>query len=336
MSICILTNYLDKNFIDEQKIILRSSILLNADIYNFNDENLHFKINKKYDNVLVYFNFKVTNLKKYKDVLQRIKIKKTFVIDTIPHIEKDVHKDILKYIENGKIHYTLSEKNNLSLLYNLGDNFIFYDHIDYNFYSTYNLKNKNTLLVLPSLQEENNFIVNKENLLSSCNSICYNNNLYYKSGIFDGLNLIKNEKFYFNIFGSHGRDDINEENLINYYTDNYKNIKFKGKLINKDKFYKYNLIYYGASNYDYFNYEYYTSIFKGLVPIVKENSLFAKIIKDYKFTIKEDYSNINSVIIDLFNYNKEELYTIMQNYSNVLKKYDDNYFVSTVKGFLNG
>ena len=69
------------------------------------------------------------------------------------------------------------------------------------------------------------------------------------------LKLLKfNPKYNLNIYGTHGRDDIMNEMIVNHLTTNSDNIKFNGRLKNSEKFFKDNHIYFNLSIYDTFDY----------------------------------------------------------------------------------
>ena len=87
MKICIITNYIDKGYVNELFILDNLISTLNLqqkDIYSVSDVNLSYSINKNYTHVLVLLDFKVTSLLSLTPFLDNISIPKIFVIDTIP------------------------------------------------------------------------------------------------------------------------------------------------------------------------------------------------------------------------------------------------------------
>ena len=340
MSICILTNTVSKKYIEDDYIIKKSSYILNAEILDFETKNIQHYINKNYKNVLIYFDSYVTNINRFYELLKKININKTFVINYIPHKEKVLQNNILKYVEEKALHYIVPNKKELEEFYNLSDRFIFYSQEDRDdFYKFYNLKNKKNAVIIPSIENKNKFEVDRNNIQSVYPHIGFNGNIEYKKGLYEMLFSVYNlnyKNLSINIFGTHGKDETIEEDLLNFYTENLTNVNFKGKLVNSKRFFRYNTFYFGCANYHSFSPFCLENISNGMVPLLSKGSHYHSLLEDYPFTIEDQTVDSYSILFDkIFNFDSNYFFTLLKDKNKILSKYNNEYFNNNIKKFLN-
>lgn len=338
MKVCILTNLLNKGFIEDEKIIRKSSKILNADIFDHYEKNIYHKINKNYDKVLIKLNLHINNILFLVEVIEKIKIEKTFIISSIPKKEIDIQKLILNFFNNkGVVDYNYIK--HVERLLNLSDKFIFFSDEDrLDFFNYYKIDYKESRTIIPSLQNENNFEVNFNNLKNITNNICFENNIDFKRGLHDFCYVMQenNINCNLNIFGHHGLDERKEEELLNHFTSNNKNIKFHGMNVYGNDFFFNNSFYMGISLYDTFSINCLEYISYGLIPLLSTGSHYSKLLKDYPFIIDvNDQDNYLKLFEKIDTYNISDLYDMLVTANKLLSQYNNNNFLNNTINFLN-
>jgi hypothetical protein len=343
MKLCLITNYVNKGYIEETLILnqLISTLDLSPeDIIEFKDENKVYFVNQNYTHALILLDYEITSYQYIKHFLSELEIPKVFIIDSIPDIEKELNNEFIdKYsLEKDYVFSTL-EHNEWAQLYSLADAVIFYNQIDFQIFTErYKTNLIPTNVIPPSLGKLENLKPKLENIIKN-NNIGYNGTPSYSRGIFHWEFLNKNIlDCNFNIYGSHGKNGIKNQNVTNYLTDTYSNINFYGKLKNYDKFYLNNFIYYDCPLYNPFSYNMYLSLINGVIPILSHNTSSTTYLTNYPFTIEycnlEQFTNLvkeiqqtpssqlRNIISEAVNniswmndtYCKNEYYTFIKNY----------------------
>tara|TARA_B110000046_G_C12997364_1_gene400599 strand:- start:1109 stop:2122 length:1014 start_codon:yes stop_codon:yes gene_type:complete len=284
MKLSIITNYKRKGYINEQLIFKRLCSTLNIsinDIFDFNTTNVFYKINKNYTHVLVIMDYNVTSPKIYKDILKELLIPKIFIIDSLHYKKREIHESIF----DTQFPFTSLSHPQQNYIYNqYADGFVFYNKLDQNNFNNFYTfsKPKPSVVIPPSLGKkiEINFKNFNPNKL-----IGINFNPSAAEGILNLKRVMNNLKdYYLDIYGSHGREDIMGEYIINDLTFNCYNINFKGKLMSNTHFFNTYHIYYNATLYDSFNYFAFLSLLNGMVPILTSNTGTHSFFPDYPFT----------------------------------------------------
>ena len=134
MKICIITNYIDRGYVNELLILDNLISTLNLqqkDIYPISDINLSYSVNKNYTHVLVLLDFKITSLLTLTPFLDNISIPKIFIIDTIPEIHKGIDTDILNHykFKSDSSYNSLSKYSQNTLYNDYADALIFYSNL---------------------------------------------------------------------------------------------------------------------------------------------------------------------------------------------------------------
>jgi hypothetical protein len=115
--------------------------------------------------------------------------------------------------------------------------------------------------------------------------------------MFNLLNLINfNPKYNLNLYGTHGRDDILNEIIVNHLTSTSNRIRFKGRLKNDEKFFKDHYIYSNLSIYDTFDYYTFFSLLNGSVPIISDSSGTSSFFKSYPFIVSDKVDSMSNVL----------------------------------------
>lgn len=303
MKLCVVTNYTNKGYLNEILIFNKLCSTLNItplDIFSFHNLNSPYKINKEYTHALVLFDYKTTSIELYKQFLEEVKIPRIFVIDTIAHKHKDIH---LSFTQNNSSLFTSLSLYYQTLLYDkFADGFVFYSNIDKKLFNQYYklIKPKNSVIIPPSLGKKEDIKINLKNLspnkLVGFNGVpSYSNNFLSLEYIFKSL-----PEYSLDVYGSHGREDIMDETLMNHLSSSTQNIKFKGKLNNYNNFYKLYHTYFNATIYDSFNYFTFLSLLNGVVPILSKNTGTSSYFGSYPF-IAEDKPESVKYNIELIN-----------------------------------
>lgn len=324
MRLCLVTNYVNGKYVNESLILnklINTLELSSKDIFNFNNLNDAYKINKEYTHSLVLLDYKIASLPLYKEFLEEINILKIFIIDTIPERQKELHelfckKHLKEHINNFS---SLSLQHQTQLYKEYADGFIFYNKHDKKLFKVYykNILNKPITVIPPSLGKKENIKLNLNNLKPN-KLISFNNSPSYANGLLRlAETLLQLPDYSLDIYGSHGRTDIVNELLTNDITQ-HPNMSFRGKIKNFNKFFNLYHIYYNASLYDSFNYFTFLSIINGVVPIISQNSGTSFYFKNYPFIVTDDSNSLK--------YNLELI-------SNTPIDYLKNILSTTIEGF---
>lgn len=324
MKLCLVTNYVNGKYVNESLILnklINTLELSSKDVFNFNNLNAAYKINKEYTHSLVLLDYKMASLPLYKEFLEEINIPQIFIVDAIVERQKELHeifcnKHLKEHINNFT---SLSFQHQTQLYKKYADGFIFYNKQDKELFKIYykNFKNKPITIIPPSLGKKENIKLNLKNLKPN-KLISFNNSLSYSNGLLNlAETLLQLPDYSLDIYGSHGRTDIVNELLMNDITQ-FSNISFRGKVKNQDKFFSLYHIYCNASLYDSFNYFSFLSIINGVVPIISQNSGTSFYFKNYPFIVTDDPNSLK--------YNLELI-------SNTPIDYLKNILLTTIEGF---
>ena len=341
MRLCLVTNYVNGKYVNESLILnklINTLELSSKDIFNFNNLNTTYKLNKEYTHVLVLLDYKISSLSLYKEFLEEINIPRIFIVDTIVERQKELHEKfcnehLKEYINNF---LSLSLQHQTQLYKKYADGFIFYNEYDKRFFKMYykNILKKPTTIIPPSLGKKKNIKLNLKNLKPN-KLIGFNNSPSYSNGLFNlGRTLLQLPDYSLDIYGSHGRTDIVNEILTNDITQ-HPNMSFRGKVKDPNKFFSLYHIYYNASLYDSFNYFTFLSIINGVVPVISQNSGTSFYFKNYPFIVTDDPNSlkynlelINNTPID---YLKNILSTTIEGF----KELNDKNIKNQYYNFLN-
>lgn len=303
MKLCVITNYQNKGYINEiitfNKIINSLSIPHN-DVYNFNSPNIIYEINKTYTHALIFLDYKISSIELYKQFFKELQIPKIFIIDSIPHHNKELNDEFIEVNINGMVNSFCGLPINYQLLIyeNYSDGFIFLNDNDVNLFQKYYplTKPKPALVIPPPLGDINDIKINFDNITPNKN-IGFNGYPSYQSGMFNLLNLIKfNPKYNLNLYGAHGRDEVLNEMIANHLTSTSNRIRFKGRLKNDEKFFKDNYIYSNLSMYDTFDYYTFFSLLNGSIPIISDSSGTSSFFKSYPFIVNNRMDSISKAL----------------------------------------
>jgi len=340
MKLCLVTNYINKGYVNELLIFNKLCSTLNllpCDIYSFENFNSSYKINKKYTHALILLDYKVSTLSFYKEYLEELKIPKLFIIDTIPHHHEKLQNKLNPYHKSSPF-TCLPLKQQKSLYEDYADGVIFYSNIDKDLFDTYYIFKKPNVpfaIIPPSLGNIENIKFKRENLKPN-NLIGFNGSPSHSNGFIALDNLLINPNTYtLNIYGTHGREEIVEENIMNYLTNNHKNINFKGKLKNLKTFYNNHHIYYGASIYDSFNYFLFLSTINGMVPILSHKTGTASYFKHYPFISDNSSESIKYNIDLIINSPIDYLRNILESTVENFKELNDESLKNKYYSFIN-
>jgi hypothetical protein len=317
MKLCLITNYVNKGYIEETLILnqlIDTLELLPEDVIEFKNENQVYSLNQYYTHALVLLNSEITSYQYIVNFLSELTIPKIFIVDTIPEVEKDLNTEFVKNfsIEKDYVYSTL-KTNEWNELYSLSDGFIFYNEKDKHLFNEKYISNKVVSCVIPPSLGKKEFVkLNEQNIIKT-NNIGYNGTPSYSKGIFHLEFYSKYlNNFNFSLYGSHGKNPVKNENIVNYLTEKYPNINFYGKLKDYNKFYLNNYIYYDCSLYNSFSYFMYLSLINGVVPIISKNTSSSEYLSDYPFSI--EYANIesfNNIFNQINNISVSELRSIL-------------------------
>lgn len=342
MKVCIITNYIDKGYVNELLILDNLISTLNLqqkDIYSISDVNLSYSVNKNYTHVLVLLDFKITSLLSLTPFLDNIFIPKIFVIDTIPEIHKNIDVDVLKHYDyKSDSSYNSLSKNSQNILYNdYADALIFYSNLDFNLFTSYYeiQSDKKITIIPPSLGKEKSITFNPS-FFKSNNNIGFNGIPSFNNGFGHLISSLASLSDYnLNIYGKHGRSPFTTQPLINNATASYSNICFKGQLRDSVNFYKNNHIYANVGLYNSFDLPTLYSIVNGMVPIISPNLPISEFLPNYPFVSNCDYNEIIKTIIQIKNTSDSDLKDILYQEVNNIKFLNDNFLKEKYHFFLN-
>ena len=341
MKLCSINNYTHKGYINEFFIYNKLSSLLGIgikDSFNFNNPNIAYTINKNYTHLLVYFDYKVTSIQEYDELLSEIKIPKIFVIDTIPLKHEEINKEFIDtFLKNNIYSFTCLSKNLQEILYKKHANgIILFSDNDKNLFEKYYTKTNSIpkIVIPPSLGKEKEIKINYNNF-SPNKLLGYNGVPSYANGFtFIGNAFSNLPELQLSVFGTHGRTDFNNEILINDILEKVPNVKFRGRLKNYNKFFKLYHIYPNLAIYDSFDYFTFKSLLNGMVPLLTKNTGTSSYFKSYPFICSLDDNsikyNLELILKTPPNYLKEILDNIAEN----LKELSDEKCLSRYQTFI--
>jgi hypothetical protein len=343
MKLCVITNYLNTGYVNEPLIFDKISSLLSIteeDTFDFLDFNSVYKINKNYTHAIVLFDYRTTSIPLYQEYLNEVKISKVFIVDTICHKHKELNKEFIdNYLKDYPYSFTSLSKELQSLLYEkYADGLIFFSELDKQLFNQHypTVSNKITEVIPPPLGKKEDIKINFNNL-SPNTLIGFNGVPSYSNGfIFIGNTLNELKDLNFNLYGTHGREDLNNELLINNILQTSPNTHFKGRLKKYANFFKLHHIYLNPAIYDSFNYFTFLSLLNGMVPIIGKDTGTSSYFKSYPFIAEPNPQsiryNIELILNTPLNYLKEILLNaivplkelsdenIKQNYQTFLKR----------------
>lgn len=319
MKVCIITNYKERGYVNETFIFNKLKETLNIssiDVFNTKEINKVYNINKQYTHSIIFLDYYGSSIKGYIDFLSEVKIPKIFIIDSVPEMDREFDAVFVKeLLANGLSNLTILPKDSQNFLYNrFADGLIFLTHSDIGIFSkNYKLDNKIPYTVIPpSLGNKEDIKINFDNLIPN-NNIGFNGVPSFKQGIYNIFSaLILYPKYYLNIYGSQGRNDLSNQLLVNYVTDNSTCIKYKGKLKNREKFFQENHMFFNICLYDSFNYPTFDSLLNGMIPIISNTSGTSTYFSDYPFICEHTPESIINTLDKITQTSKEDLKNIME------------------------
>ena len=320
MKICLVTNYLNKGYTEEIEILnqLKTTLKLSpSDVVDFSNANKVYDINDDYTHVLILLDYHITSYKYILNFISELTLPKTFIIDSIPEVEEMLDKQFTdKHSAVRDYYFPTIKKESWSELYLLADNFIFYNDIDYlEFKRTYNIENIKKEIIPPSLGKKEDIVFNFKNVIKNKN-IGYIGSPSYSKGIFHyGFLNNQNPDYRLSMYGSHGKNPLKNESIANHLLDNCKNVKFYGRLKDKNNFYLNNFIYYDFVLYSSFSYFMYKSLINGVIPIISKNTSSSQYLPNYPFTSEYmDTFSLSEQVLNIENTPVSELIEIMSVY----------------------
>lgn len=342
MKICIITNYIDRGYVNELLILDNLVSTLNLqqkDIYPISDINLSYSVNKNYTHVLVLLDFKITSLLTLTPFLDNISIPKIFIIDTIPEIHKGIDTDILNHykFKSDSSYNSLSKYSQNTLYNDYADALIFYSNLDFEIFTKYyKIQNKKNITIIPpSLGKEESIVFNPT-FFKSNNNIGFNGIPSFNNGFGHLIpSLTSLPDYNLNIYGKHGRSPFTTQPLINNATSTYPNIRFKGQLRDFSHFYKNNHIYANIGIYNSFDLPTLYSMINGMVPIISPNLPICEFLPNYPFISNCDHNEITKTIIQIKNTSDSDLKDILRKGINNIKFLNDNFLKEKYYFFLN-
>jgi hypothetical protein len=342
MKLCAITNHLNKGYINEiitfNKILDSLHISCN-DTYEFKTPNVTYGINKTYTHALIFLDYKISGIEVYKQFFNELKIPKIFIIDTIPHHIKKLNDEFIEVYINGMINSFngLPIYKQIFLYDNYADGLIFLNNNDVNlFQQYYKLTNPKPYSVIPPpLGKKDQIKLNLDNINPNKN-IGFNGYPSNHAGLFDLLNLIKfNPKYNLNLYGTHGRDDIMNEMIVNHLTSNSDRIKFNGRLKNDEKFFNDNHIYSNLSIYDTFDYYTFFSLLNGSIPLINETSGTSLFFKTYPFIVNNKIDSMSHMLDVISKTSIDDLKDIITKTFEDIKELNNENNYEQYKKFIN-
>jgi len=342
MKLCAITNYTNTGYINEPFIFQKIFSLLDIkeeDTFDFLDFNSAYNVNKNYTHALILFNYKSTSIQSYQEYLDEVEIPKIFIVDTICHKHEVLNKEFVdNYLPNNPYSFTSLSKELQSVLYEkYADGLIFFSDLDKQLFQEYYPKafNKAIDVIPPPLGKKEEISINFNNL-SPNTLIGFNGVPSYSNGfVFTGRTLNELKGLNFNLYGTHGREDINNELLVNTNLQSTPNINFRGRLKNYNNFFKLHHIYLNPAIYDSFDYFTFLSLLNGMVPIVGKNTGTSSYFKHYPFVAEASTQSIKYNIELVLNTSKDYLKDILFNTLGFLKELSDENIKEKYQTFLN-
>lgn len=329
MKLCLVTNYLNKGYINEILIFNQLKTTLNLspeDVISFHDENKVYNINKQYTHALILLDYNITSYKFILNFLKELNIPKIFIIDSIPEVHKHLNQEfVTSYSKIKDFVFSTLKTSEWLEIYNLADGLVFYNSIDYHeFFKIHNLEKIPSAIIPPSLGKKEDIVFNSNNVIKNKN-IGFNGDPSYPNGIFNyGFLYDKMPDYNFSIYGTHGKNHQKSESILNHVVDNCDNVRFYGKLKDTKSFYLRNFLYYDFVIYNSFSFSMYKSLINGVIPIIGRNTSSHLYLKDYPFIA--EYMNTDSLynqIQQIQNTSVSELIPIMSNTVNNIKHLND-------------
>ena len=341
MKLCAVSNYNGKGYINEPLILKELYNTLGIDIhdtYTFRDFNAPYIINKKYTHLIINYDYKASSIQMYLEFLKEIKIPKIFIIDTIPEEHRRLNREfLLKYYPQVSEGFTaLSQKFQNILYEEYADALVFFNQRDKNLFSKYYTvsPNKPIAVIPPSIGKEKDIKVNIGNLKQNKN-IVYNGIPSYSNGLhITGQALYNLQDFNLDVYGTHGRTDLNNQLLMNDLLRNLPNVKFKARVRRLQDLYENYHMYIHLPIYDSFDYCTFKSILNGVIPIIGKNSSSLEFLKDYPFTTSDRIENIEYTINILSRSNKTTLEQVLINQEANLKELNNEASVEKYKNLI--
>lgn len=341
MKLCVITNYTNTGYINEPLIFQKISSVLDIteeDTFDFLDFNSAYNVNKNYTHALILFNYKTTSIQPYQEYLDEVKIPKIFIVDTICHRHEELNKEFVNnYLKDYQYSFTSLSKELQSLLYEkYADGLIFFSESDKHLFQQYypTVSNKTIEVIQPPLGKKKEITINTNNLTPNT-LIGFNGVPSYSNGFVSigrTLNELKNLNL--NIFGTHGREDLNNELLVNNIIESSPNIQFRGRLKNYNNFFKLHHIYLTPAIYDSFNYFTFLSLLNGMVPIVGKDTGTSSYLKSYPFIAEANTQSVKYNIELVLNTPKNYLKDILFNTLDSLKELSDENIKEKYQTFL--
>jgi len=342
MKVCIITNHLNNSYINDSLIhdrLITTLGLTPKDVFNLSNPNSAYQVNREYTHALILLDYRASSLHPQKTYLSEIKIPRVFIVDSVPQVHTELDNFFSNNILKTSSHLSILSKDQQFFLYNeYADALIFYNQEDIELFSSfYHLTKPTPVAVIPpSLGNEHDIKVNFNTFLPNKN-IGFNGSPSFGNGMFNASTTLSHIPTYsLNIHGNHGRADIPNEILINYMTGLNPNVKYWGMLKNKLKFFQENHIYYGASQYDSFNYFTFISILNGMVPLLSSQSNTSEFFPDYPFIVDiHSEKQIPNMVLKISNTPEHQLKDILNAAANKLKHLNHQNSQEQYHNFLN-
>tara|TARA_B110000483_G_scaffold235928_1_gene308234 strand:+ start:299 stop:1327 length:1029 start_codon:yes stop_codon:yes gene_type:complete len=337
MKLSTVSNYKDKGYINESSIFneLYSTLgITSVDTFEYREFNAPYLINSSYTHLIVAFDYKTTSLQLYTEFLKEITIPKVFIVDTIPEKHRELNKEFVDtFLPNFTEGYTGLTKQLQSIIYeDYGDAFVFFSEKDKSLFDKYYKvsKSKPRVVIPPPLGPEESI---KANTVNTSGPLVYNGVPSYANGLVNvGDFLHRNNNLHMDMYGTHGRLDLNNEILVNDLLSNLDNFKFKARVRkDADIFNKYS-VYLHLPKYDSFDYFCFKSLLNGSIPVVSKNSTFYEYLAEYPFVCTSDPANIDYTFDILAKTSIETLNQVIKTQVDKLKELSNE---NTLKKYVN-
>ena len=341
MKQCIITNN-KGGYINETAILdalIRTLDLTREDIYYTSDPNSVYTVNKEYTHALILLDYKITTLYPIKEYLKQLHAIKVFIVDAIPEIHKELDREFCKVLLNlDRSSLTTLPTEKFKFLYEeYADGIVTYNVQDINLLQTvYKFSREIPVKIIPpSLGREQDIKIDFTKFHPN-RSIGFNGSPSYANGLFTLYQALQNLPHYsFDIYGSHGRSDLSNQALTNFLTGDSQQINFRGRLKNPKEFYNKHHIYYGNTKYTSFDYNTFTSILNGMVPIIGANTATLEYLPDYPFIADSTPQSVIKVI-NLIEYLEDKQIREVMNKAVINLKYlNDSILKGIYNNFLN-
>jgi hypothetical protein len=342
MKLCIITNHKNKSHINDSLIhdrLITTLGLTPKDVFNLSDVNSVYHVNNEYTHALILLDYNVTTIIPHKNYFKELNLPKIFIIDSIAEYRKEIDvyysKEIIKSSITSSVGLSLEHQSFMYREY--ADAFIFYNNKDVDLFNTYypNIGEKTLYIIPPSLGKEKDIKVNFD-FFSPNKKLGFNGEPSYANGMLNISNaLLTTPEYKFNIYGNHGMLPIQNQYILNNITQNNKNIRFKGRVNNNNKFHLENHLYCNTSIYSSFNFPTFTSLLNGTVPLISDLSGEVEYFNSYPFITKLDPSSIRNTLYNISNTPPEQLKDILNSAANNLIELNDNNSKEHYYKFLN-